>query len=187
MTQILVLDIAGNPMEWVSPAEAAHSYVTGRVAWDLGREEIVLRGGQNRDGHQSLLAIKPVIAISGSGAMMSRVREVIPLGDDNRALFGRDRYCCGYCGQVYRHHDLSRDHILARCRGGQDTWTNCVTACKVCNQAKGHLLVEQFKPLLYLPYVPCRNEHFILSGRSILADQMEYLAARLPQHSRVAN
>lgn len=185
--QILVLDISGNPIEWASPAEAAHSYVTGRVAWDLGREEIVLRGGHNRDGLQSILAIKPVIAIAGSGAMMSRAREAIPLGDDNRALFLRDRHMCAFCGEVFGHKDLSRDHVLARSRGGQDTWMNCVTACRTCNQAKGSKLVEQFRPLLYLPYVPCRSEHFILSGRSILADQMEYLAARLPNHSRIVH
>ena len=43
---------------------------------------------------------------------------------------------------------------------------------------------EARMPLLYVPYVPCRFEHFILSERRILADQMEYLAARLPKHSR---
>jgi hypothetical protein len=42
-------------------------------------------------------------------------------------------------------------------------------------------------PLLYLPYSPCRYEHFILSGRNILVDQMDYLAAMLPPHSRMFN
>lgn len=40
-------------------------------------------------------------------------------------------------------------------------------------------------PLLYVPYTPCRAETFILSGRNILADQMDYLAARLPVPSRL--
>lgn len=38
--------------------------------------------------------------------------------------------------------------------------------------------------LIYVPYVPCRHEHFLLSGRKILADQMDYLAPSLPAHSR---
>lgn len=40
-------------------------------------------------------------------------------------------------------------------------------------------------PLLSVPYEPCRFEHFILTGRRSLADQMAYLAALLPAHSRV--
>ena len=40
-------------------------------------------------------------------------------------------------------------------------------------------------PLLYVPYVPNRHEHFILRNRRILADQMEFLMAHLPQSSRL--
>ena len=36
---------------------------------------------------------------------------------------------------------------------------------------------------IWAPYVPCRNEAFLLSNRRVLADQHEYLAARLPKHS----
>jgi hypothetical protein len=38
---------------------------------------------------------------------------------------------------------------------------------------------------IWLPYTPCRNEAFLLSNRRVLADQHEYLAARLPKHSRL--
>jgi hypothetical protein len=40
-------------------------------------------------------------------------------------------------------------------------------------------------PLLYLPYVPNRYEHLILQNRRILQDQMEYLMAKVPRHSRL--
>jgi hypothetical protein len=33
--------------------------------------------------------------------------------------------------------------------------------------------------------VPNRHEHMILQNRRILADQMEYLMARVPKHSRL--
>ncbi|CAH2812571.1 MAG: hypothetical protein CBCREVIR_3174 [Candidatus Burkholderia crenata] len=62
---------------------------------------------------------------------------------------------------------------------------NGVTACRDCNQEKGSKLVENFRPLVYLPYVPNRAEHFLLSGRTVLADQHEYLSAQLPKHSRL--
>jgi len=35
-------------------------------------------------------------------------------------------------------------------------------------------------PLIYVPYVPNRNESFILTNRRILADQMEWLLAVFP-------
>ena len=184
-SQILALDIAGNPIDWISAQDAVHYYATGKVAWELGNDEMVFRGGHGRDGEQSLLAIKPVIAIAGSGLMTKMMRAQLPLGDNNDLLFRRDRYCCGYCGGVFPRAELSRDHILARSRGGEDSWMNCVTSCKRCNNEKDSKLVSEFRPLVYVPYIPCRFEHFILSGRNVLADQHEYLAAKLPQHSRV--
>ena len=40
-------------------------------------------------------------------------------------------------------------------------------------------------PLIYVPYVPNRNETFILTNRRILADQMEWLLGGVPAHSRL--
>ena len=71
-------------------------------------------------------------------------------------------------------------------RGGRDVWTNTVTACRRCNTTKGCRSPEQSgMPLLYVPYVPNRHEHFILRNRRILADQMEYLLAGVPKSSRL--
>jgi len=185
-TQVLALDIAGNPFNWISPQVAVHYYATGKVARELGDREFIYRGGYSRTGAQSMIAVKPIIAVAGSEIMARMLRAELPLGDQNDLLFRRDRHVCAYCGERFARHQLSRDHILARTHGGQDTWMNCVTACRSCNQKKGHKLVHEFRPLVYLPYVPCRNEHFILSGRNILADQHDYLAASLPKHSRLA-
>lgn len=185
--QILALDIAGNPFDWIAPSDAILYYATGKVAWDLGEHEFVFRGGYSKVGVQSSITVKPVIAIAGSEIMARMLRDELPLGHQNHLLFRRDRYTCAYCGTRFPHKYLSRDHVLAQCRGGQDSWMNCVTACIDCNQAKGDKLVQDFRPLLYLPYVPNRFEHFILTGRNVLADQHEYLAAMLPKHSRLLN
>ncbi len=183
--RILALDIAGNPFEWLEPADAIHYYATGKVAWDLGDHEFVFRGGVSNAGVQSIVRAKPIIAIAGSEVMAAKMRMELPLGDDNDLLFKRDRHICAYCGGTFPRHMLSRDHVLARMHGGLDTFTNCVTACRPCNQAKGHKMVDEFRPLLYVPYAPCRFEHFLLQGRNVLADQMSYLAAKLPRHSRM--
>ncbi|MFZ6657957.1 HNH endonuclease [Undibacterium sp. TJN19] len=185
MQQILVLDIAGTPYGWMSPNDAASYYAADKVAWEIGEQLILLRGGTNMFGQQSKISVKPVISIKNSDRMSKSLRHHIPLGDGNRLLYARDKYFCAYCGEQYASHDLSRDHILARSRGGRDVWENCVTACRRCNQAKGSKLVHDFKPLIYVPYAPCRFEHFILSGRNVIADQLDYLSAKLPRHSRL--
>jgi hypothetical protein len=184
MQQILALDITGMPFGWISPAEAVIYYATNKVVWDLGEHEFTFRGGVSNDGIQSVIHGKSIISIANKFQQGTSRSVSQSIGKDNLLLYARDRHTCAYCGDVFAHQKLSRDHILARCRGGLDVWMNCVTACRPCNQAKGKKLVEHFKPLLYVPYIPCHYERFILSGRNVLADQHSYLAARLPRHSR---
>ena len=155
ISHILALDIAGNPFDWIPPEDAVLYYAAGKVAWELGDRELLFRGGYSRAGVQSRITVKPIIAIAGSEIMTRMMRMELPLGHQNHLLFKRDRYTCAYCGNRFTHNELSRDHILAQVRGGRDTWMNCVTACKCCNQEKGHKLVDHFRPLLYVPYVPC--------------------------------
>ena len=184
-THILTLDIAGNPFAWLSPSEAVLYYAANKVAWELGDDVMVFHGGYSRAGLRSEIVVRPIIAILGSEIMARMLRDELPLGAGNDLLFRRDRYTCAYCAMQYPRHLLTRDHVVPRSRGGKDTWTNCVTACRACNQAKGAKRVEDFQPLVYLPYAPNRFEHYILSGRNVLADQHEYLAAKLPRHSRL--
>jgi 5-methylcytosine-specific restriction endonuclease McrA len=60
----------------------------------------------------------------------------------NTFLFARDRYRCQYCGRHRRalgyRESLTRDHIIPLSRGGDNRWTNVVTACSRCNLRKGN-------------------------------------------------
>jgi 5-methylcytosine-specific restriction endonuclease McrA len=104
----------------------------------------------------------------------------------NSKLFVRDRHVCAYCGSTFHSDDLTREHILPSSRGGADAWMNCITACKSCNGRKGNrLLHEAGMELLFLPYIPSLHEDMILRGRRILVDQMEFLLASVPRHSRL--
>jgi hypothetical protein len=127
---VLALDIAGNPFEWLAAEDAVTLYAKGKVAWELGGTEKIFRGGHSRAGVQSAIVVKPIIAIAGSEMMARNLRHDLPLGDrDNDLLFRRDRNMCAYCGLVFARHLLTRDHILARSRGGRDDWMNVATAC----------------------------------------------------------
>lgn len=55
-------------------------------------------------------------------------------------IYKRDNHTCQYCGSTKR---LTIDHVLPKCRGGEDTWENLVVACSSCNTKKGHTLLEQ--------------------------------------------
>ncbi|HEY4371125.1 MAG TPA: HNH endonuclease [Burkholderiales bacterium] len=163
-------------------------HAVSKVAWSIGDPAVLFRGGVKHDGTRSCIQSPPIIAVAGSEAMSRVLREAIPLGDRNDLLFRRDHHRCAYCGQVFGRNELTRDHVLARSRGGADVWSNVVAACRACNERKAARTPEEARmSLRYVPYAPCRYEHFILSGRNILADQMEYLAAKLPRHSRWVN
>lgn len=183
MATVLALDISGVPRQWISIEDAIKYHATNSVAWSLGDVVAKFRGGTQNDGTESYIESSSIIAISGQGFDMSRHASV-PL--TNKTLFGRDRYLCVYCGKTFHYNDLSRDHIVPRYLGGENTWMNVATCCKDCNSRKGHKTLKEAKlELRYVPYVPNHYEHLLLQGRNILTDQMDYLLAGIPKKSRL--
>lgn len=187
MTSILALDIAGTPFRWLAPQAAILYQACGKVAWELGDEAACYRGGVSRAGVRSRVATRSVIALARSEAMVKWARAVLPLADRNELLFKRDRFLCAYCAQRFDAQELTRDHVLPRSRGGRDVWQNVVSACRHCNHVRkrDRTPEEAGMPLVYMPYAPCRYEHFILAGRNILADQMAYLLMNVARGSRL--
>ena len=181
---VLALDISGVPRQWISNDDAISYHATKSVAWSMGDIVAKYRGGVQNDGSLSYIESPSIIAIKGHGFNPHKHAHVAL---SNKTLFGRDRYVCAYCGDHFpNYHDLSRDHILPRFHGGENTWMNVVTACKECNSKKGHkTLKESRMELLYVPYEPNHFENMILQNRNILADQMEYLMTGVPKHSRI--
>ena len=57
----------------------------------------------------------------------------------------RDGHKCVYCGST---ENLTIDHVRPKSCGGQDIASNCVTACRPCNQAKGSMHVDVFMQTL---------------------------------------
>jgi 5-methylcytosine-specific restriction endonuclease McrA len=151
----------------------------------MGEVVAKYRGGTQRSsGELSYLETTSIIAVKGHGFNPYKHASVAL---SNKTLFGRDRYVCAYCGGHFpNYHNLSRDHIVPKSRGGENTWMNVVTACKECNSKKSdRTLKEARMELLYVPYVPNHYENMILQNRNILADQMDYLLAGVPKHSRI--
>lgn len=185
MALILALDMAGMPNRWLIVEQAITYHARDMVAWSLGKTVCTFHGGVSRiTGLRSALSTKSIIAIKGASEFVREHRLEPHL--TNAALYRRDRHVCAYCGGQFKEYHLSRDHVVPLHQGGRDRWMNVVTACRSCNTVKGGRTPEAARmPLLYAPYVPNRHEHLILQNRRILQDQMEYLMARVPRHSRL--
>ncbi len=171
---ILRLDSSGNPVKWIDYEEAACYYSKNLVGWTVGDPFRILRGGRNRfSGDQSFMEIHPVIAIKGKAWTRFPVPPLT-----NPTLFRRDGNICLYCGNHFHDKDLTRDHIHPVSKNGKDVWTNVVTACRRCNSHKGSSTLDQAgMKLLAVPYTPNRYEYMYLTGRRIIADQMDFLRA----------
>ncbi len=179
---ILGVDLAGRPYDWLGWEEAVRHYVLKQVAWTVGEPRIIILGGHNRAGERSSLPLHPVISVRGANAV--GLDDQVPTLS-GRALFARDRNTCLYCGEVFPTRQLTFDHIVPKSRRGRNIWTNAATSCRRCNHHKDDRTPEEAgMPLLAVPYEPNHAENLILSNRLILADQMAFLRARVPQSRR---
>lgn len=182
--QILAVDRAWTPDRWLDWDDVINLYSRGLVDMSIGEPCKVLRGGTNaKTGKQSVLEIGSILVTDTRGRMADY--SWVPTLTNSK-LFARDRHICAYCGDRFRDKDLTLEHIQPESRGGQTVWTNVVAACKPCNQRKADRTpTEARMELLYVPYTPNRYEGFILDNRNILQDQMLFLSAKVPKHSRI--
>ena len=183
--QVLRTDVSGMPLEWIGFQEAAKLYYLEQVVYSLGSHLYTVHGGINaRTGLHSQIKVNSILATNSHGFATNKAQKsyIPPL--NNHALFKRDNHLCLYCGEHFRHSDLSRDHITPISVGGQDIWNNVVTACKRCNNHKAGQTPEQSgMQLLAIPFAPTHAEYIYLQGRQILSDQMEFLRAHFPRKS----
>lgn len=58
-------------------------------------------------------------------------------------VFLRDKWLCQYCGENFKTHELTFDHVVPKSRGGRTVWENIVAACQCCNTSKGQSLPSE--------------------------------------------
>lgn len=184
LPDILKLDLSGNPTDWIKYDAAAYYYAKDLVVWDLGEDDILLRGGISQaTGVQSKLNIKPIICVRGDG-MGKRFNSRPRL--TKKSLFARDRHICAYCGGKFSTDNLQMEHVIPVSKSGPTIWENMVTACGRCNNRKADRTPEEAgMELIYVPYAPSRIEHLIFMNRNILACQMDFLEKMLPNKSKL--
>ncbi len=165
--------------------DAVKLYCQDQVAYPVGMPLCMVYGGINaRSGNRSTVEVHSIVCTQGRLQNRNKNNpDYAPLLN-NDTLFRRDANLCLYCGKRLKSREMSRDHIQPISRGGQDVWSNVVTACKRCNHFKGNRSPEEAGlELLAVPFSPTHAEYIYLSGRRILADQMEFLQAHFPRNS----
>ncbi|MDO8418100.1 MAG: HNH endonuclease [Agitococcus sp.] len=182
--KVLAVDPAWTPDRWLDWDEVINAHNRGLVHYPIGETCRVLRGGVNaKTGQLTTLEVGSILVLDTRGHM-APYSWVPPV--TRRLLVARDRHTCAYCLQKFREKDLTTEHIHPASRGGLLVWTNVVAACAPCNSRKADRRPEEAgMELGFLPYNPNRNEMMIMSNKFILADQMEFLSAKLPKHSRL--
>jgi hypothetical protein len=181
---ILRLNIAGNPIEWLTWQEATTLYARDLVTWTLGDTIRTVLGGTSRStGLRSAIALHSIIACSGE---LHGGRPKKP-ALNNKILFRRDQNLCMYCGKQFADRELSCDHIVPTSRGGRNSWVNVVAACKRCNHYKQDRTPEEaHMELLALPYEPNPAEYLaLINSRRIRSDQMDFLKAQFSSNCRL--
>jgi len=179
--QILRTDASGMPLEWIDFRQTARLHFLGMIAYVCGEHLFTLHGGINARSHRrSEVGINSIVATFGN----HRMRESYTPPLNNHTLFQRDDHLCMYCGERFPARVLSRDHVTPISQGGQNHWTNVVTACTRCNHHKAGRTPEQAEmELLAIPFLPTHAEYIYLQGRNVLADQMAFLRAHFPRSS----
>jgi 5-methylcytosine-specific restriction endonuclease McrA len=57
-------------------------------------------------------------------------------------------YHCFYCDRLLSRKKKTRDHLQPRSRNGNNSPKNIVSACRLCNNLKGCLTLNEFRAVM---------------------------------------
>lgn len=93
---------------------------------------------------------------------------------NRRQIFRRDDFRCQYCGVKPPHDELSVDHVIPRCQGGETVWQNIVLSCVSCNARKaGRTPKEAGMKLLSTPKKPSGD--FVITPSKMKASWKNFI------------
>lgn len=91
----------------------------------------------------------------------------MPVSPTNRVLaFQQAGGKCGYCGEDLNERNLTIDHKVPRCHGGDHSLGNLIACCRWCNTSKGRSHIEDFRLRMAAKHLPVKFN----------AEQLAYIA-----------
>lgn len=161
----------------VAVLNADFTYI-GMISWE--RSIVLLYQGKaetvkdtdtviyNTDRSHSFVIPKVIRILS---FVQSLYKSKIPYSKRN--IFVRDKHSCQYCGKKMDQQDCTVDHIVPKAAGGKSTWSNCVCACKRCNNVKDDRPLEHTHlQLRSVPKTPTASD-FIRLRSAQMIEQIE--------------
>ena len=159
-TRCLVLNASYEPLTVVNAKRALKLYYEGKVDIVEEHEDYIIHSERDIWPLPTTIVLKKYVTSKNF-----YTKEAI-LTQKN--LFIRDNYTCQYCdrhrSQLNKSEMLTRDHVFPKERGGEDKWTNVVTACSTCNNKKANHLIGSLRCEFQLkrePYAPTMNEIWV--------------------------
>jgi hypothetical protein len=124
---------------WLASRGASHVQTD-----DLSPEvkELEAAGLIRLDGAR--VALLPIEAAEGRPLLRISMEEWSR--DHYAEVYERDGHRCRYCGATA---NLTVDHVIPRCLGGDDDAANLVVACRSCNSRKSGRTTEQAGMVLH--------------------------------------
>lgn len=149
----LLLSSAYEPVKFISERRAIKLFINNKVdviySWDY---KINYEKGYFK--LPSVLKLKNTYRKVFSKTLFNR-----------ESIIKRDSKCCQYCGLKLCFNEITIDHIVPLSKGGDNSFTNCVVACRPCNDYKSDIpldrcglkLIRQpsdpgYNPIYTLPY-----------------------------------
>lgn len=178
--QVLIVDQAHNPIEIVEWSVAMCKLIRDNFR--------VLNYSEKTVKSAYKTWILPDIIIAPK---IIKIRPAVRFKYD--AVNLRDGNVCAYCGNKFHPNEMTVDHILPVVRGGTNSWRNCISACKKCNNRKSDKTPEEAG--MFLKYLPCEPKDsldYSLYKMDIKDDWIPFLSKKAVvnlnhKHKRVSN
>lgn len=146
MQDCLVLDVSYKPVAFCN-WESAIKLIYEEVATVIKEDE----SGAELHSPSITLKVPRVIRVKNFVAKKF-LRSFSP---NRKNIAVRDNNECQYCGEFVFESESTLDHVFPRSRGGKNSWTNLVLACKPCNRYKANRTPEEAGLILRSkPYEP---------------------------------
>ncbi len=98
----------------------------------LSHWDEVVKCGNSQFQYPSVLKLKNMIR-----------RNIFYVSFSRQAIVKRDKQTCQYCFKKLVPSEITIDHVIPKCKGGINSFTNCVVSCLPCNSKKGDKSLEE--------------------------------------------
>jgi len=129
--KVLVLSTGYEPLFKTNWKRALSAVFSGRA--EVVEEHKTIWVGTTRGKIQLPMTVRFVTGVIG--AKIKNIKKT--QRPSKKLLWHRDNGQCQYCQKKLKISEATIDHVIAKSKGGRDTWQNLVIACAKCNQLKG--------------------------------------------------